>query len=66
MSVIYRCNRSCQINKNCFICKVDRKLPDDLCFMVKCRFLRCDIPILAKDAIDKKLNKKDVNEIRLS
>lgn len=54
MTTTYRCQRECPIGKSCYICKVNRKLPDDTEFLVKCQYFKHDIQIAAKDAIEKK------------
>ena len=50
-AAVYRCDRKCPVGKRCFVCKTDRKLPDEVTFSLKCPYLRTDIPVLAKNAL---------------
>ena len=50
MSMTYRCTYDCPIHKSCFICKVNRPVPDDTVFFVKCICKKIDLAISAKDA----------------
>lgn len=57
MNAVYRCDRKCPVYKRCFICKSDRRIPDDVTFVVYCPHLKTNIPVVARDALVKQRDK---------
>lgn len=57
MSAVYRCDRKCPVYKRCFICKTDRRIPDEVIFNVYCPHLKSNIQVSAKDGLVKQMVK---------
>lgn len=43
--VIHRCPRKCPWNKNCFVCKTEGQVKEDVVVLHKCIVTKEDIPV---------------------
>lgn len=43
--VIHRCPKKCQWNKNCFVCKTEGTITEDVVVLHKCMITKEDIPV---------------------
>ena len=43
--VIHRCPKKCQWHKNCFVCKTEGKITEDVVVLHKCVVTKEDIPV---------------------
>lgn len=43
--VVHRCPRKCQWNKNCFVCKTEGPVKEDVVVLHKCVVTKEDIPV---------------------